>query len=64
MEKYRFEGENARFQTVTTECYVAILRKFLVTMGRRRGLDRYLIEVYQGFQQDGIFNRGLTGIEV
>ena len=44
-----FESENERAQTVNTERYVAVLRKFWTSLGRRTGFDRD----NQWFQQDG-----------
>ena len=46
---YWFEDENERAQTVNTERYVAVLRKFWTSLGRRRGIYRD----DQWFQQDG-----------
>ena len=46
---YSFEDENERAQTVNTERYVAVLRKFWTSLGRRRGFYRD----DQWFQQDG-----------
>ena len=46
---YWFEDETGRPQTVNTERYVAVLRKFWASLGRRRGIDRD----EQWFQQDG-----------
>ena len=37
---YWFEDENERDQTVNTERYVAVLRKFWTSLGRRRGIYR------------------------
>ena len=47
---YWFEDENERGQTVNKERYVAVLRKFWASLGRRRGTDRD----DQWFQQDGV----------
>ena len=44
-----FEDENEQPQTVNTERYVAVLRKFWASLGRRRGMDRD----QQWFQQEG-----------
>ena len=44
-----FDDENEQPLTVNKERYVAVLRKFLVSLGRRRRMDRY----QQWFQQDG-----------
>ena len=46
---YWFEDETGRPQTVNTERYVAVLRKFWASLGRCRGIDRD----EQWFQQDG-----------
>ena len=43
-----FEDENERAQTVNTEHYVAVPRKFWTSLGRRRGIYRD-----DQFQQDG-----------
>ena len=44
-----FEDEKEQPQTVNTERYVAVLRKFWASLGRRRGMGRD----QQWFQQDG-----------
>ena len=44
-----FEDKNEQPQTVNRERYVAVLRKFWASLGRRRGMDRD----QQWFQQDG-----------
>ena len=44
-----FEDENEQPQTVNMERYVAVLRTFLASLGRRRGMD----QDQQWFQQDG-----------
>ena len=46
---YWFEDENKKAQTVNMERYVAVLRMFWTSLGRRRGI--YLDD--QWFQQDG-----------
>ena len=44
-----FDDEHEQPQTVNTERYVAVLRKFWASLGRRRGMYRD----QQWFQQDG-----------